>query len=153
MKKYSGNHSVNSKKKHGVIRHSGLVICSILFILCSCMYFGMFRVSAKEIDQQRTSDAIEICYTSRLIEPGDSLWSIAEETITDRYGSVSEYVEALKVMNHLDSDTIHAGQYLMIAYENYKWYQYTPYVLIYTLLESEEDCYLPSRNSALNSSR
>ena len=33
------------------------------------------------------------------------------------YGSVSEYVEALKVMNHLDSDTIHAGQYLMIAYE------------------------------------
>ena len=105
MKKYSGNHSVNSKKKHGVIRHSGLVICSILFILCSCMYFGMFRVSAKEIDQQRTSDAIEICYTSRLIEPGDSLWSIAEETIT------------LKVMNHLDSDTIHAGQYLMIAYE------------------------------------
>ena len=68
MKKYSGNHSVNSKKKHGVIRHSGLVICSILFILCSCMYFGMFRVSAKEIDQQRTSDAIEICYTSRLIE-------------------------------------------------------------------------------------
>ena len=110
MKKYSGNHSVNSKKKHGVIRHSGLVICS-------CMYFGMFRVSAKEIDQQRTSDAIEICYTSRLIEPGDSLWSIAEETITDRYGSVSEYVEALKVMNHLDSDTIHAGQYLMIAYE------------------------------------
>ena len=89
MKKYSGSHSVNSKKKHGVIRHSGLVICSILFILCSCMYFGMFRVSAKEIDQQRTSDAIEICYTSRLIEPGDSLWSIAEETITDRYGSVS----------------------------------------------------------------
>ena len=77
------------------------------------MYFGMFRVSAKEIDQQRTSDAIEICYTSRLIEPGDSLWSIAEETITDGYGSV----EALKVMNHLDSDTIHAGQYLMIAYE------------------------------------
>ena len=43
--------------------------------------------------------------------------SIAEETITDGYGSVSEYVEALKVMNHLDSDTIHAGQYLMIAYE------------------------------------
>ena len=47
------------------------------------------------------------------------LWNvpIAEETITDRYCSVSEYVEALKVMNHLDSDTIHAGQYLMIAYE------------------------------------
>ena len=101
MKKYSENHSVNSKKKHGVMRHSGLVICSILFILCSCMYFGMFRVSAKEIDQQRTSDAIETCYTSRLIEPGDSLWSIAEETITDGYSSVSEYVEVLKVMNHL----------------------------------------------------
>ena len=67
MKKYSGNHSVNSKKKHGVIRHSGLVICSILFILCSCMYFGMFRVSAKEIDNQRATDAVEIYYTSRLM--------------------------------------------------------------------------------------
>ena len=81
MKKYSGNHSVNSKKKHGVIRHSGLVICSILFILCSCMYFGMFRVSAKEIDNQRTSDAIEICYTSRLIEPGDSFGALQKKQL------------------------------------------------------------------------
>ena len=83
-----------------------------LYVLWNVPSFGKGNRST-----EKTSDAIEICYTSRLIEPGDSLWSIAEETITDGYGSVSEYVEALKVMNHLDSDTIHAGQYLMIAYE------------------------------------
>lgn len=116
-KKQNANIKRNSmKRKSVVIRHSGFLIISFLFILYGCMYFGMAHVSAKETAYQQGSDN-QICYTSRLIEPGDSLWSIAEETITDEYSSVNEYVEVLKSMNHLESDTIHAGQYLTIAYE------------------------------------
>ena len=122
MKKSLKNQNMNlkrnsMKKKPFVIRHSGLLMISFLFILCGCMYFGMTHVSAKETVYQQDLDN-QICYTSRLIEPGDSLWSIAEETMTDEYSSVNEYVEVLKSMNHLDSDTIHAGQYLTIAYKN-----------------------------------
>ena len=121
MKKNSKKQNTNikrnfMKKQPAVIRRSGLLIISFLFIMCGCMYFGMAHVSAKEAVHQQDPDN-QICYTSRLIEPGDSLWSIAEETITDEYSSIDEYVEVLKSMNHLESDTIHAGQYLTIAYE------------------------------------
>lgn len=112
-----GNHSVNPKKKSVAMHRGILILCSTLFLFGGGMYFGMSHVSAKEAAPQQISSTSEICYTSRLIEPGDSLWSIAEETMTEQYNSVSEYIVALKAMNHLESDTIHAGQYLMIPYE------------------------------------
>ena len=57
-------------------------------------------------------------YKSIEIQPGDTLWDIAESTMTSEYDSVQEYVQVLKEMNNLDSDDIQAGQYLMIAYND-----------------------------------
>ncbi len=55
-------------------------------------------------------------YKSIEIQRGDSLWSIANEYMTDDYGSVQEYIDELKQINSLYSDTIHEGQSLMVAY-------------------------------------
>lgn len=55
-------------------------------------------------------------YKSIEIQPGDTLWEIAEEYITSDYKSVPEYVRALKAMNSLKTDDIEAGHNLMIAY-------------------------------------
>lgn len=57
-------------------------------------------------------------YKSIQIQPGDTLWEIAEDTMTSEYDSVAEYVDVLKDMNSLSSDNIEAGQYLMIAYND-----------------------------------
>ena len=51
-----------------------------------------------------------------MIQPGDTLWNIAEETMTSEYSSVPEYVKVLKEINSLDSDQLEAGQNLIIAY-------------------------------------
>ncbi len=55
-------------------------------------------------------------YKSIIIQPGDTLWDIALEYKTDDYGSTQEYVDELKEINSLESDSIQESQYLMIAY-------------------------------------
>lgn len=57
-------------------------------------------------------------YKTIVIEKGDTLWDIAEEYCTEDYASLEDYIAALKEMNHLDGDTIYAGERLMIAYED-----------------------------------
>lgn len=53
---------------------------------------------------------------SIVIQPGDTLWDIALEYKTDDYGSAQEYVDELKEINSLESDSIQESKYLMIAY-------------------------------------
>ena len=80
------------------------------------MSFGAFFVYARE--QSAGDEAVYTYYKSIEIHPGDTLWDIAEETMTDSYDSVAEYVQVIKNMNGLDSDEIHSGQNLIIAYQD-----------------------------------
>lgn len=57
-------------------------------------------------------------YKTIVIEPGDTLWDIAEEYCTDDYASLEDYISVLKKMNHLNGDTIYAGERIMIAYQD-----------------------------------
>ncbi|MDE7298515.1 MAG: LysM peptidoglycan-binding domain-containing protein, partial [Lachnospiraceae bacterium] len=50
------------------------------------------------------------------IEPGDSLWSIAQEYYSAECGSFSDYVAEIKRSNGLKGDTIHTGAYLIVPY-------------------------------------
>lgn len=98
-------------------RRSRLMItlsAGLLAVLLSCLSFGAFFVSAhEEADMGQFK-----YYKSIQIQPGDTLWEIAEDTMTSEYDSVAEYVDVLKDMNSLSSDNIEAGQYLMIAYND-----------------------------------
>ena len=55
-------------------------------------------------------------YTSVQIQPGDSLWSIAKNYADGHYSNIPEYIKELKQINNLTSDTIHAYEYLVVAY-------------------------------------
>ncbi|MCX6391648.1 MAG: LysM peptidoglycan-binding domain-containing protein [Actinobacteria bacterium] len=46
-----------------------------------------------------------------IVQPGDSLWTIAEHTST---GDPRDAVGKIKELNHLDSSTIQAGQALLL---------------------------------------
>ena len=60
-------------------------------------------------------------YTSIQIKTGDSLWSIASRYCSDPE-QIPAYVKELRSMNHLETDEIHAGNYLTVMYysEEYK---------------------------------
>jgi cell division protein YceG involved in septum cleavage len=54
--------------------------------------------------------------TSIQIEKNDSLWSIANRYFTDEYTDIDNYITLIKDANNLKTDTIHAGNYLVIPY-------------------------------------
>lgn len=54
--------------------------------------------------------------TSVQIKNGDSLWSMAEEYYSEEFSSIYEYISEIKRMNGLSSDTLYAGNYLLIPF-------------------------------------
>lgn len=54
--------------------------------------------------------------TSITIEYGDSLWSIAEEYISEGYDDIPSFIEEIKSCNRLYEDEIHAGECLIVPY-------------------------------------
>lgn len=52
------------------------------------------------------------------IKTGDTLWSIAEKYYSPEYDSINAYVNDIKECNNISSDTIHAGNYLIVPYYN-----------------------------------
>lgn len=74
----------------------------IAVIVCTFVIIGNNAV------RTNASETAEKYYKSITIESGDTLYSIAEE-----YGCT---VDELKSMNNISSDTIYAGQMLIVSY-------------------------------------
>lgn len=55
-------------------------------------------------------------YTSIEVSYGETLWSIADEYACAEYDSINDYVDEVMQINHLDEDTVLAGQFLIIPY-------------------------------------
>lgn len=58
-------------------------------------------------------------YTSICINNNDTLWSIAEEHHPDNC-DISEYISDIKSINHMTSDTIYAGQNIIVYYYEFE---------------------------------
>ena len=59
-------------------------------------------------------------YKSVRIRTGDTLWDLAEQYAPDTDLTIAQYVEKLRQMNSLKDDTIHAGNYLTVMYQEVK---------------------------------
>lgn len=53
-------------------------------------------------------------YISVEIEAGDTLWSLANEYMGLGYSDVDAYIDDIKSVNGIRSNTIHSGNYLII---------------------------------------
>lgn len=97
----------------------GIMKKSIIFLwfgtIAGCTFLGIFfvNVMAKEPQPPRMVSY----YTCIRIQPGDTIWSIAETYSQETDLSVEDYVLRLKQMNHIGEDTIHAGHYLTVMYQ------------------------------------
>ena len=98
------------KRKQIAKRRMILLLAALFVITLGSVVFGTIFSKAKN----PTADITQYkYYKSITIERGDSLWSIAEEYCT---GDTREYVDELKQLNSLTSDTIYEGQHLLVAY-------------------------------------
>ena len=87
-----------------------------LLVLTLCMITGLSIGLGSNLVDAQDAPVEHKYYKSIEIEAGDTLWDIAKEYMNEDYDSIFEYIHELKVMNNLDSDEIHEGQYLTVAY-------------------------------------
>ena len=117
MKRERTNSKVNIlKEERQLHRLITIGIVTVFVIFITCTLFGNLLTSAH--DSREAAPVNFKYYKSVIIQPGDTLWNIAETYITEDYDSVPAYVKALKELNSLSSDEIQAGCHLMIAYND-----------------------------------
>lgn len=58
-------------------------------------------------------------YTSICVDSNDTLWSIAKEHHPDNC-DISAYINDVKTINHMTSDTIYAGQNIIVYYYEFE---------------------------------
>ena len=110
----SHSHSAHKNSSKAVKKQIRTCIASLFIIIACCVVFGNLYSLAtdKHVDK-------DIQYTSICIEKGDTLWSIAEEYITDEYETVPQYIKEIKKINGLTSDSIQSGMNLIVEVDTY----------------------------------
>ena len=81
-----------------------------LMLPCICVLLIAFSSFA---DAHNTREKY---YTSVMVESGDTLWTLADKYGSVEYRDYNAYINEVKEMNHISSDDIHAGSYLVLPY-------------------------------------
>ena len=89
-----------------------LIVAIAVTLLFSFIFFSN-RAAAE------TNREVYTYYTSYEIQPGDTLWSIADQFIGPDFTDKQDFIDNIKSINHLTSDNITAGNYLVIEYSSY----------------------------------
>lgn len=85
-----------------------------LIIFMIVLFLVVLFVLPERTAAAGNSDLHTYTIESVKIEYGDSLWSIASEYYTEEFCSLSNFITEIKRMNGLSSDTLYAGNYLLI---------------------------------------
>ena len=90
-----------------------LAFTLLLAFLCG-ISFGSILSKAETTDAKA---AETLKYDKSItVQPGDSLWSIASENMSEEYSSVQNYIDEVCFINSLQDTCIHAGKNLTIPY-------------------------------------
>ena len=111
----SSNHykTLRKKRKSRVLRRLSFTIITAIFV--TIIALSVFSLSAKAKSTQGADDYKY--YTSHMIMPGESLWSIAQENIDYvHYESVQNYIEEINFINGMTKSELHIGDYILIPY-------------------------------------
>ena len=87
-------------------------IAAIILFMVALFFVVLFILPERTAAAGDSSTTYRI--TSVQIEEGDSLWSLASEYYSEEFVSVTDYIGEIKRMNGLTSDTLYAGNYILI---------------------------------------
>lgn len=86
----------------------GRLLVVLLLVAVLSTAFALGRVGA----QGSTTTSAPAQVGERTVQPGDTLWSVARQLAPGQ--DPRPVVEQLRRLNHLDGDTLHAGQLLLL---------------------------------------
>lgn len=92
----------------------GYIIAAVLMIFCLTATAAV--LSGRLCLDVKAKDNTVRCYKQIVVEEGDSLWKIATEYMPKGY-DVYDYMDEMKLLNHIDCDIIKAGYKLTVFYE------------------------------------
>lgn len=104
---------MNKRIKICVKKRSILLFAAALIVFFLTAFLISDRIEASSVTH---SEETYKYYTSIQVKQGESLWSIAGNYMTSDYSDRDAYMEEVRSLNHLSSDDIHAGEYLLIPY-------------------------------------
>lgn len=107
------NSRMQKKKSKNNLMRFLLATAVVAAAVCLILVSNKKVVSA---DESGKEPQLNKYYKSITIEPGDTLWSIAEEYKSGAYKTTKDYVEELMDMNGVHSGRITSGQKLVVAY-------------------------------------
>jgi len=100
------------KRQRELRNHILLFLCTICFISILTITFGSFLSKAKDANTEAPTYKY---FTSVLVQPGDSLYSIASANANIDQ-TMDSYIDEVIHINSLEDDTIHAGEYIIVPY-------------------------------------
>lgn len=106
------NYYRKQKRIKEVKRNIMLLILSVLVIIMFTVMPCSFSTQASDQNHPATYKY----FRSIEIQKGDSLWSIASCYADSHYESLTEYVSEVKELNSLSSDSIQAGNHIIVPY-------------------------------------
>lgn len=89
-------------------------IALLLTIVLVCVFFtGIIAIAGI----RQNTPYVYKYYTSIEVQPGDTLWGIAQERYLENgYDDIRDYIRELRRLNHITGDDLSAGSRLIITY-------------------------------------
>lgn len=91
------------------IRSLGILLIMLVFVGSIALSFTLKATASESHEKYKYFKSVQI-------QTGDTLWSIADEYVSEEYASKEAYIKEVKEMNALTSNEIHSGNYLVIPY-------------------------------------
>ncbi|MDE7224035.1 MAG: LysM peptidoglycan-binding domain-containing protein [Acetatifactor sp.] len=107
------NYRRKRRRQREVRRIFVLAGITVMLVLCFALsYHALLSHANTELE-----DIAYKYFTSIQIEPGDTLWSLADRYADrEHYTSRDQYIEEVMTINHLSGEELSAGSYLILPY-------------------------------------
>ncbi len=105
------NHGFKHCRRRRILSVKHMMVLSTVLILSFIFVCSSFADAHNDTEKY---------YTSVYIEKDQTLWDISGSYCSVEYSDRMEYIEEVKQLNHLTSDEIHSGNYLIVPYYDVK---------------------------------
>lgn len=102
-------------------RRTDYIFSTRLFVVLGivvCLFIA-FIIFSNKADAEDSRE-IYTYYTSYEIQPGDTLWTIADQFMGPDFTDKTTFIDNIKRLNHMSTDSITAGNHLVIEYSSYE---------------------------------
>ncbi|SFP93903.1 LysM domain-containing protein [Lachnospiraceae bacterium XBB1006] len=107
------NHTSSRSIQRKPTAHKNIGYCFLIIVICLFIAILTHKLMAQP-EQAHASDGGTTVYKSIVIKEQDSLWSLAKEYGRGNFGGTKHYIAMLRKVNHLENNTIHAGESIIV---------------------------------------